>query len=203
MAIGTTATRQTASGRVVLPGVDGFGAGEMPDGPVVNLSYWVFPAFDALAAVAPEVDWAGLRISGQRLLAAARFGPARLPSDWISLEGSSPAPAQSFPKRFGYDSIRIPLYLAWSATINRATLEPFVESWNGDDRPSVVDVTSGLAVEPFYDLGYQAVVSLARCAVAGVRFPDALRTMKLERYYSSTLQLLSIVAVRQRYPQCW
>ena len=34
-------------GPVLMPGAFGFAAGDQPDGPVVNLSYWVFPAFGA------------------------------------------------------------------------------------------------------------------------------------------------------------
>ncbi|MBV9635891.1 MAG: cellulase [Methylobacteriaceae bacterium] len=205
LAIGRSATQPTGLGRVLMPGVVGFSAGEMPDGPIVNLSYWVFPAFDALAKVAPEVEWEALRDNGLRLIKASRFGPAGLPSDWISLRGRQPEPAEKFPKTFGYNAIRIPLYLAWVSAADRDALAPFVEHWKtlGNGQPSVIDVVSGRAVEPFYDTGYQAVVSLAACAVDGARFPDELKTVRLGSYYSTTIQMLSLIALRQRYAQCW
>ena len=47
-------------GPLLLPGVSGFSQEDRPDGPLLNLSYWVFPAFARLPLVAPEVDWRGL-----------------------------------------------------------------------------------------------------------------------------------------------
>ncbi|AWB19539.1 hypothetical protein DA075_00120 [Methylobacterium currus] len=77
----------------VLPSVAGFSAEDRADGPVVNLSSWIFPAFDRMPLRAPEFDWAGLARSGRRLVRAARFGPARRPSEWISLAEAAPRPA--------------------------------------------------------------------------------------------------------------
>jgi endoglucanase len=88
---------KTGEGAVLLPGVAGFSAQERPDGPVVNLSYYVFPAFARLGVVAPEIDWAGLARTGLDQLRAARFGPAELPTDWISLRDGAPRPADGFP----------------------------------------------------------------------------------------------------------
>ncbi|HEY8579187.1 MAG TPA: glycosyl hydrolase family 8, partial [Beijerinckiaceae bacterium] len=101
-------------GALLLPGVAGFSAGERADGPVVNLSYYVFPAFSRLSVVAPELDWRGLLATGLDHLKTARFGEARLPSDWISLNEDAPKPAAGFPPQFSYNAIRIPLYLAWA-----------------------------------------------------------------------------------------
>jgi endoglucanase len=80
--------RPTIFGPAVSPGLHGFGPDDTDDGPVVNLSYWVFPAFDALAEVAPELDWAGLRQSGLALIDAAQFGPRRLP-DLAEIRGAT------------------------------------------------------------------------------------------------------------------
>ena len=46
---------KTKQGALLLPAIAGFAAGERPDGPVVNLSYYVFPAFARLPLVAPEL----------------------------------------------------------------------------------------------------------------------------------------------------
>src|SRR5260370_41165440 len=43
-AIARTSIADTRAGPVLMPGQHGFGAGDRPDGPVVNLSYWVFPS---------------------------------------------------------------------------------------------------------------------------------------------------------------
>jgi endo-1,4-beta-D-glucanase Y len=195
--------RPTIFGPAISPGLRGFGPDDTDDGPVVNLSYWVFPAFDALAEAAPELDWAGLRQSGLALIDAAKFGPRRLPSDWISLKyGVQPDAAH--PRRFGYEVVRAPLYLAWGQPEERARLGAMVDAWTGSDDgpPSVVDIDSGAAVQSFGDQGYRAVVALARCAARGAKFPDDLRTVEFDRYYSATLHMLSLTALRQRFPQC-
>ncbi|MBX9761123.1 MAG: cellulase, partial [Beijerinckiaceae bacterium] len=72
---------KTGKGALLLPGVQGFSASERPDGPVINLSYYVFPAFARLSSVAPEVDWNGLIQSGLDYVKDMRFGEAKLPSD--------------------------------------------------------------------------------------------------------------------------
>src|SRR5690606_35742374 len=43
-AIGRVAIRRHGSRVILMPGAAGFGAGDRADGPVVNLSYWVFEA---------------------------------------------------------------------------------------------------------------------------------------------------------------
>ena len=203
LAIGEHATYSSIFGPALSTGVDGFGRDDGADGPIVNLSYWVFPAFDALAEVAPEVDWSGLRQSGLSLIDAAQFGPRRLPTDWISLKYGV-QPAAAFPRRFGYDVVRAPLYLAWGAPLERVRIAALVDAWAGstDVPPPVVDIDSGSAVETFGDKGYRAVAALARCAAHGVKFPEELRSVAFDRYYSATLHMLSLTALKQRYPQC-
>ncbi len=193
----------TVFGPALRPAVWGFGPDDSPDGPLVNLSYWVFPAFDALAGVAPEVDWAGLEHSGLALYAAARFGAFALPSDWISLKGGV-APAEGRPPVFGYELIRAPLYLAWGPQAARPRLVALTQSWLGASggAPMVIDVDKGAITQSFGDRGYRAVAALARCAVQGEKFPPELLEVSPERYYSATLHMLSLTALRVRYPQC-
>ena len=72
----------TPWGTVIKPGAVGF---DTPQGTVVNLSYWVFPAFDALNKVDPHPQWDALTTSGLRLVEIARFGRWQLPPDWLLL----------------------------------------------------------------------------------------------------------------------
>ena len=197
------AALRTAFGLALRPGVAGFGPDDVSDGPIVNLSYWVFPAFESLARIAPEVDWAGLKQSGLALFDAARFGSRQLPSDWISLKGGV-KPAADRPPVFGYELVRAPLYLAWGPSEAQARLSALTQSWLGsdDEAPSVIDVEKGVATQSFAEPGYLAIAALARCAVKGEKFPAELREVKLDRYYSATLHMLSLTALRVRYPQC-
>jgi len=198
----------TRFGPTLLPGAAGFRAGERRDGPVVNPSYWVFPAFERLAGLTPDLDWAGVAASGEKLLAEARYGAAGLPAEWVSLAGGETRPADGFPATFGYNAIRIPLHLAWASGGRRERLAPYMARWSGETGtpargPAVVDLASGRDVESFSDGGYRAVAAVVACALEGSRFPDDLRGATVERYYPTTLRALAIVAVQSRHPTCW
>ncbi len=201
LAVGKAATFKSRFGLTLLPAASGFSAKDMVDGPVVNLSYWVFPAFRALADIAPEVDWAGLTASGVALIRASRFGPTDLPSDWVSIK-SDPAPAKNFPSVFGYNALRIPLYLVWGGAASPELLAPFGRLMRAGARPSLVNVSSGLPTEPFFDSGYAAVFALAQCAGQGTPFPAEGREVSFDHYYSTTLHILALLAARDRGLSC-
>lgn len=186
------------TGPLLLPGQAGFDAKSQPDGPVVNLSYWVFPAFPELAELVPEADWTRLRQRGLELIQASRFGPAGLPSNWIGMAAGHPAPAQNFPADFGYDAIRIPLYLAWDPHLDASVLTPFAQL-----APAVIDLKTGTAREVMGGSGYRMVTALTKCAIAGVRLPADLMSSRDELYYPESLRLLSILAIQERFPQCF
>jgi endoglucanase len=197
------ATRSSPYGLVLMPGVAGFDAKAREDGPVVNPSYWVFPALARLDALHPDPVWQKLTRSGLDLLSAARLGPSELPADWISLAGEDPEPAKGYPPTFGYDAIRIPLYAAWAGVGRKSTLAPFAALWQDPAAvPGRIDVTTGKPVEAMSDSGYRAVAALTRCARSGDKLPADLDAPTVDRYYPTTLRLLVLVAARQRYPQC-
>jgi len=79
--IGRLDTEPSRYGLVLLPGSTGFRLRDRPDGPIVNLSYWVFPAFRDLKHVASAVDWEQIIASGLSIIAAARFGGDKMPTD--------------------------------------------------------------------------------------------------------------------------
>lgn len=194
---------KTGEGAVLLPGVAGFSAQERSDGPVVNLSYYVFPAFARLGVVAPEIDWAGLARTGLDQLRAARFGPAELPTDWISLREGAPRPADGFPAQFSYNAIRIPLYLAFAGLGEWEHYRPF-HAWAAERRSlSTVDVKSGRQVERLDERGYASLAALLACATDRTPIPSELRAAsESDHYYPATLHLLALAAVNLRYQSC-
>ena len=202
-ALAAKAVFPSAYGPALRPGAAGFGDEDTKDGPLINLSYWVFPALDALAEVAPELDWKAIERSGLKLYDAAQFGPLELPCDWISLRGA-PRPAQERAPVFGFELIRAPLYLAWGPPEAKPRLAKLTLAWLGASggSPTLIDVEKGAIGQSFDGLGYRAVAALARCAIDGTRFPDELRELRQDSYYSATLQMLSLTALRVRYPQC-
>jgi endo-1,4-beta-D-glucanase Y len=192
------------NGAVLLPAAAGFAVEDRPDGPIVNLSYYVFPAFARLPLVAPEFDWAGLGRSGLRLIEASRFGEQNLPVEWMSLTGGKPHPAEGFAGEFAYNAIRIPLYLALSGAGGRDHFAPF-RAWaqQGAGDLATLDLKTGRPVNRLDEAGYGAIPALVACVTSGTPWPAKLKTLQEGgNYYSSTLQLLSLVAVKMRAPSC-
>ncbi|HEY8384039.1 MAG TPA: glycosyl hydrolase family 8 [Microvirga sp.] len=203
-AIGRKTLVRSPFGLLMLPGVDGFKEGQQPDGPVVNLSYWVFPAFDRLKGLSPEIDWSDVQATGLRLIRNSRFGPMRLPADWTAIGAGNPQPARNFPPRFGYNAVRIPLYLAWAKLNAPANLRPFAGLWNEtlDVGPFEIDLTSGSALTTFGGTGFKAVASVVSCALDRRKIHPSVRSIAMEDYYPTTLHILSLIVLQERYPEC-
>lgn len=191
-------------GAILLPAVSGFHEVDRPDGHVVNLSYYVFPAFERLDLVAPEVDWPALAQTGLALLDATRARPETPPPDWLSLKGGHVAPAQGFPAQFSYNAVRVPLYMGWAGVGEREQYAPFmalVKKTRG--AMAIVDVATDAEVGPFADAGVGAVGALTACVVESAKAPAQIYTLSpTDNYYPATLQLLSLIAMQMRYGEC-
>lgn len=196
-------TVTTHSGRtILLPGVDGFRVENRPDGPVVNPSYLILEAFPVLDDIIPSPLWDSLSRDGLDLIKRARFGPARLPPEWIAL-GGLPKPADGFDPVFSYNAIRIPLYLIRSGITEGALLERFQSGITGNDgEPSVVDLTTGRALEVFSDSGYRIIVEAIGCITKGTRISPENVRFEPVNYYSAALQLLTLAHLREFHPDC-
>ena len=182
---------------VLLPGADGF-AGK--DGVVVvNPSYYVYPALEEFARLDGSAEWLRLRRDGLGLLAKARFGEWDLTPDWIAMDpAGAVSPAFNLPPRFGFDAIRIPLYLIWGRDATAPRLAAMVNFWNGfADKPvpAWVDVTNG-DVAPFAaPSGFHAIIDLARSRLHGRTSPSP-QIGDGDDYYSASLSLLAGLAGR-------
>jgi len=187
---------------LILPGVAGFGKDARPDGPVVNLSYWVFEAFPVLDQLGTGTDWTDLSRSGVSLLEEASFGSRKLPADWISAE-ASPRPATGFPAEFGYNAVRIPLYLIRANTGDKELLRRLRDGMTKEDGSIVlVDFSSGKETAVLRDPGYRIISGLAACVLDGTRLPKDLQTFAPTLYYPSTLQLLALAYIREERREC-
>lgn len=195
---------ETVAGTTMLkPGNTGFGAGDRPDGPVVNPSYWVFEALPVMAALAPNGAWAQLTDGGNKLVASSmRIGSAGLPPDWVSLK-AKPAPAEGFPQEFGYNAIRVPLYMIRAGSRDRAILQAFRENMtDADGNVRLVDIRSGATRQTLSDPGYRAIPALISCMLDRTKLPDDVRQLAVTEYYPATLQLLVLSFARGRQPEC-
>lgn len=192
-----------AGGRtVLLPARTGFGAGEREDAPVVNPSYWIFEALPVMALLAPSDGWTKLSDDGLELLRASQFGPRRLPAEWESL-AQKPKPAAGFPQEFGYNAVRIPLYLVRAKINDRDLLTRLSQGMTDDGGTvSTIDLETGRPKEPLSDPGYQIINHVIGCVVNGTKLPDSVQQFEPVLYYPSTLQLLALAFVRERHPEC-
>ncbi|MDE1996441.1 MAG: endoglucanase, partial [Rhizobiaceae bacterium] len=164
-----------AGGRtLLLPGVEGYSAPSRKDGPIVNPSYWIYEAIPVMAVLAPSNDWQKLRDDGLALLQAAQFGPRKLPADWVSLNGK-PKPADGFDAEFGYNAIRIPLYLARAGITDKALLSRLTKGMTIDgDEPATIDLTTGAPKQALSDPGYRIVNDVVACVTSGEKLSPSV-----------------------------
>ena len=182
-------------GPILLPAATGFAGKDRPEGPVINLSYWIFPAFKRLRTLSDVIDWDAVGATGKTLIGLSRFGPKQLPSNWISLGAAQPEPAHSFPPVFGYDAVRIPFYLAWGEPADRDLLKSFVPL-----DLSVVDVNTGNPGEKLSDPDYEAMATLVQCV--GSQAPGQWKAFLGAFYYPAALHLLALIAADEVSEAC-
>ncbi|GLK86909.1 glycosyl hydrolase family 8 [Ancylobacter defluvii] len=204
-ALGAKLVVKSGDRLVLLPGVQGFSVEDRKDGPILNLSYWIFEAFPLFVQLAPETDWARLGVSGLELLSIARLGPAQLPPDWIAAPARGPVTvADGFPPVFGYNSLRIFLYLLRAGIEDSQILESFRRSWLAENGgvPAIVDIPTGRVVNQLTEPGYRMLGALLACALDRTAIPQDLRRFEPTLYYPSTLFLLSWAVLVEKYPRC-
>ncbi|WP_075216500.1 glycosyl hydrolase family 8 [Mongoliimonas terrestris] len=191
-------------GVVLLPGVSGFGAADRPDGPVVNPSYLVLEAIAAFGLLLPDSDWRALGASAPRFLSRAVAGPDRLPPEWLSVAGPVPVPAERFPAVFGYNALRLPLYLMRAGLHDHPTAAAVAAAWlrRSGGRPAVLSLADGTVTEPLPDPGYRIILAALACARAGTPVPADLARFEPTLYYPSTLHLLTLSHLRLSHKEC-
>lgn len=192
-----------SGGRTLLiPGVDGYLPSGRKDGPVINPSYWIFEAFPVMALLAPSDRWRKLSDDGLALLHTIQFGPRKLPADWISLR-AKPEPADGFEAEFGYNAVRIPLYLARAGIDDKALLTRLRQGMSVEgDVPATIDLTTGKPKDLLSDPGYEIVNHVVACVVNGTKLPASVRQFAPSLYYPATLQLLSLAFIAEKHPEC-
>jgi endoglucanase len=182
-----------------MPGVDGFRRGTRT---IVNLSYYVWPALRDFAAgpVAP-FRWQALMRDGLHILDRAAFGSLKLPPDWLLMGSNDIAIAEGWPPYFGYDAIRVPLYLAWGGYRDR--LDRFVAAWRttrtGGRPPAWIDLRTGATATYVANGGYEAVDRITMATSRGS--PPAISSIPpldaADDYYAASLKMLALSAAQE------
>ncbi|MFD1508649.1 glycosyl hydrolase family 8 [Lacimonas salitolerans] len=181
-------------GLLLRPAAEKFSA---TDHEIVNLSYIMPLALHALGAAFDLPRLGQVADDGEALI--ARVARAGLVPDWITLDDNGWAPASGYGPQYGYDALRVALYLVWSGrlahpavTRTRALLTDGQAETPVRADPETLDV-----LERSDAPGYAAVSHLIRnSALAG---PDAAITKfsASQPYYPATLHLLAALAQRQ------
>ncbi|MEM0965555.1 MAG: glycosyl hydrolase family 8 [Verrucomicrobiota bacterium] len=192
----TTMIADSPYGPLLLPGGTGF---QQPEGTIINLSYWVFPAFLDIRRIDPSHLWDDLYLSGLRLLKEARFGDWDLPPDWllVSSAGTLILPKQ-FDPVFGYNAVRIPLYMEWAGIGDEFLYRPFV-GWATSkesifELPDTVNLVTNEPGEFTVIPGMIAIYHL----IAPREIPEAPRVDgDYTSYYSASLRFLSHLAEKE------
>ncbi len=179
--------------QVILPAEHGFMT--KSDNITINLSYWVFPAFLAFMAVDTDPVWGKLIASGLFLSNYAQYGQWQLPADWLQL-GDVPVLSSKKPPLFGYEAIRIPLYLGWAGlrppgVIKR--LVRYVEVSQG--RLGYLSPTVNLSNNHFAEYAAPPGFIAVYQQLAKIRVP--LPQKEDKDYYSRSLNLLAYIAQQQ------
>lgn len=188
---------QTDHGLILLPAVQGF---DKPEGDSINLSYWVLPALDEIGQADPAPDWKELAKNGLAILQFAHFGRWGLPPDWLTLTSTS-IPTAALSERFGYNAVRIPLYLLWSHRETPTLLKPYRDFWGyfqgARFLPSWTDLQDD-SVDS-YDAS-PGIHRLAQWVLEYPRTPPPFRGTldKTQGYYSASLILLIEMAMKER-----
>jgi endoglucanase len=187
---------------LLLPGVSGFGADDRKDGPLFNPSYCIFEAFPVMNQLAPSDKWQKVSDTCLTLLKEMQFGPKQMPAEWVSLH-DKPAPAEGFPPEFGYNALRIPLYLLRGGIADQTLLKR-LQAGMSDASGSLVliDLPTGNVNKTLSDPGYQFINHLVACVLEGTKIPAAARQFAPTLYYPSTLHLLGLALVAEKHPEC-
>lgn len=201
--IGRSLIRTLDGAPVLMPAAFGFDGTSGNQGPVLNLSYYIYPAFELFALVRPEYPWLETRREGLRLTVAAGTGALGLVPDWVSPREGRLAPARGFNARSSYEAVRIPLYMALGGEAPEHLI-PFDRAWNGVGIGHPVDynLRDDRATAIMRDPGYRIIAAIAACASRGVPIPPALTRFRPTTYFASNLHLLGLVAARRHYGEC-
>ncbi len=179
----------------LLPGVSGF---KTTKSLTLNPSYYIFPAFDALAMLSPSVTWNQLRLDGLELLRSAQFGRWGLPPDWLSVSGPGlwMEPAAAWPPRFSFNAIRVPLWLTWAGIMPKVIARNFKTYWQSPVfpyHPAWVNLENGSYANFPAPSGMEAIADLT-LASDGNAAPVFPAMSEAPDYYSAALTLLSWMA---------
>ena len=97
---------------LLLPGYEGF---QKDDRLSINPSYFILPAFRLFAKTENKPFWDKVYSDSISIIGKSQFGKWGLPSDWIKLSKSGIEPDTRKSPYFGYNAVRVLLYLSYES----------------------------------------------------------------------------------------
>lgn len=179
---------------LLIPGAE---ARSDKDRVLFNPSYIMPRALREIGAAADAPELISAADHGETVLAElAAIGDI---PDWIDVTASGFQPPQEHDLRYGYDALRVPLYLVWSGNADHPAVARALETFARADLPrhlAVVTVQDGKVLVQSDLPGYRAIAALPHCVDPAT---DADR--QRQSYYPATLELLAELA-RQESSHC-
>lgn len=183
---------------VILPAAQGFRRGVSV---IVNPSYIMPRALFDLASLARDQRLAKAAADG--LLLLEEIAQQGLAPDWVQIDAVGVNPSFEHPVTFGYDAIRVPLYLIWSGNRTHAAVlraKQMYDRLAATETPVVTDLEGNTAIESSHYPGFQAIKHL----VSQADDTEALKRRPAfdpaQGYYPATLELLAALARRETAP---
>ena len=175
---------------------------------VINLSYWIYPAFQEFSRIDASPQWEKLIRTGIDLMTRARFGDWDLPADWLAVKNDgSLSQLDDFPFVFGYEAVRIPLYYLWGGYNQKDLLRVYQAFWSTTAKGNKLVTILGLALDSIIQqenvLAYRAVSELVECAIS--QKPVSVLSKSFsenEDYFSAALFLIAQRVVEESMPYC-
>lgn len=174
---------------------------DKPDRILTNPSYLILPAFRAFSYYDDAAFWNDFYQQSIHFLKAAQtVQPSKkepqVVSDWMQVSPEGVTYSTQHDPLLGYDSIRVPLYLAWMGETE--LLKPYRVLWQqlggAEHAPSTYDLRSGAHSDYAPEAGLVAVRKLATQERITVQEHD----LKKQGYYSASLLLFATLA-RERF----
>lgn len=191
------------SGRLfLLPGYYGF---VKNNGLILNPSYMISPAYTIFAEYHEPGFWRKLRTDSLDILSKCMFSRLKLPADWVFWGREGPSVYADKNEVFGFEAIRVLLYLAWDHNIKALS-----------KTSKMLDIVDGLGYIPcnvnlarntvsldeapagFYAVFARVAAEIGEKDKSRAFWKKALERLALEKedYYSHVLCLLSKIDLK-------
>ena len=184
---------------LVLPGYYGF---QRENGFVMNPSYFLFSAYKRFAEADRKDFWLRVHADSTALLTRCLFGRFKLPADWVAYDGDNVSVLTEKSPMFGYEAIRVLLYLRWDGNIRAlkeldGCLDLIEKIGFVPLHFNLVQNTMALDEAPagFYAIFSRCAFELQRTDLGKYLWKQAERKLSEEKrnYYSWVLYLLAKV----------